>query len=159
MGKSSAAFELHALLAQKDIKHCVIEGDNLDLAYPAPWEHHLAERNLSAMWNNYRSLGYRRMIYTNTVSVQFTERLASAMGDQPRMTAVLLTSTDETAHARLKGRVQSDDLVEHSNRSNARARELELLTPDWVHRIATDGRNVHSVAMELHTLINWSDDP
>lgn len=159
VGKSSAAFELHAQLAERDIKHCVIEGDTLDLAYPAPWEHHLAERNLSAVWNNYRSLGYRRMIYTNTVSVRFTEQLAAAMGDEPRITAVLLTSTDETAHARLRGRVQNDDLLEHINHSNARSRELESLTPSWVHRIATDGRSVKDIASELHALIAWPAGP
>ncbi|MDP9224238.1 MAG: hypothetical protein M3P18_10345 [Actinomycetota bacterium] len=55
VGKSAAAFELHAQLSKQEVKHCVIEGDTLDLAYPAPWGHHLAERNLSAIWNNYRT--------------------------------------------------------------------------------------------------------
>ncbi|WP_426976945.1 ATPase [Pseudarthrobacter sp. O4] len=151
--------ELHAQLSQRDVKHCVVEGDNLDLAYPAPWEHHLAERNLSAVWNNYRGLGYRRMIYTNTVCVRFTDQLAAAMGDGPRITAVLLTSTDETAHARLRGRIQGVDLLEHINRSSTRARELEALTPSWVHRITTDGRSVEDVASELHALIGWPDGP
>jgi 2-phosphoglycerate kinase len=34
VGKSSVAFELHARLAALKVKHCVIEGDSLDLAYP-----------------------------------------------------------------------------------------------------------------------------
>lgn len=99
VGKSSASFELNALLSQQDVKHCVIEGDNRDLAYPGLWEHHLAEGSLSAMWKNYRCPGYRRMICTNTVCVQFTEQLAAAMGDQPRITGVFLASTDGTAGA------------------------------------------------------------
>ncbi|WP_269994955.1 hypothetical protein [Arthrobacter sp. B2a2-09] len=78
----------------------MIDGDTLELAFPHPWERHLAERNLAAVWSNYRALGYRRMIYTNTVSVRFTEELAAAMGDEPRITAVLLTAGDETASAR-----------------------------------------------------------
>jgi CO dehydrogenase nickel-insertion accessory protein CooC1 len=49
VGKSSVAFELHAQLSAQKIKHCVIEGDNLDLAFPPPWEHHLAEQNLAAV--------------------------------------------------------------------------------------------------------------
>lgn len=158
-GKSSIAFELHAQLSQAQVKHCVIEGDNLDLAYPAPWEHHLAERNLSAVWNNYRSLGYRRMIYTNTVSVRFTDQLAAAMGDEPKVAAVLLTATDETAHARLGRSSEGTDLLEHIKRSNARARELESLTPDWVHRLVTDGRSVIDVATELRSIIGWSAGP
>lgn len=65
------AFELHVQLAALKIKHCVIEGDTLDLAFPHPWEHHLAERNLAAIWANYRDLGSRRMIHLNTVSGRF----------------------------------------------------------------------------------------
>lgn len=156
VGKSAVAFELHAQFSKQEVKHCVIEGDTLDLAYPAPWEHHLAERNLSAIWENYRALGYRRMIYTNTVSVRFTEQLAAAMGDKPKVTAVLLTSSDETAQARLSGRIQGDDLLEHIDRSNIRARELESLTPNWVHRITTDGRTVQDVALELHAIAAWA---
>jgi 2-phosphoglycerate kinase len=34
VGKSSVAFELHAQLAALKVKHCVIEGDSLDLAFP-----------------------------------------------------------------------------------------------------------------------------
>jgi ABC-type glutathione transport system ATPase component len=159
VGKSSIAFELHAQLSQARVKHCVIEGDNLDLAYPAPWEHHLAERNLSAVWNNYRSLGYRRMIYTNTVSVRFPDHLAAARGDEPRVVAVILTATDETAHTRLGRRIHGSDLLEHIKRSNVRARELESLTPGWVHRLVTDDRSVTDVASELRSIIGWSSGP
>jgi ABC-type glutathione transport system ATPase component len=156
VGKSSVAFELHAQLAALDIKHCVIEGDSLDLAFPHPWEHHLAERNQAAIWANYRALGYRRMIYTNTVSVRFTQELAAAMGDEPRITAVLLTATDETSSARLRRRIQGSDFQDHRDRSNAAARELELLTPRWVHRRPTDNRSVQDIASELLPLTGWT---
>ena len=102
VGKSSVAFELHEHLYAAQIKHCVIEGDTLDLAYPRPWEHGLAEKNLADMWRNYRALGYRRLIYTNTVSVLETEGLAAAMGDDPTVKAVLLRASDATAAARLE---------------------------------------------------------
>ncbi len=50
VGKSSVAFALHDQLAVERVRHAVIEGDALDLAWPAPWEHRLAERNLAAVW-------------------------------------------------------------------------------------------------------------
>jgi len=159
VGKSCVAFELHARLTALKVKHCVIEGDSLDLAFPHPWEHHLGERNLAAIWANYRDLGYRRMIYTNTVSVRFTRELAAAMGDEPRITAVLLTATDETASARLRGRSQGSDLQEHLDRSNAAAGELERLTPQWVHRRATDNRSVQDIAADLLPLTGWTTNP
>ncbi|GAA3106781.1 hypothetical protein [Nonomuraea salmonea] len=53
--------------------HCLIEGDDLCEAHPAPdGDPHrtaMTEANLAAVWANYAALGYRRLIYTNTVSV------------------------------------------------------------------------------------------
>lgn len=118
-----------------------------------------AERNLAAIWANYRALGYRRMIYTNTVSVRFTQELAAAMGDQSRITAVLLAATDETSFERLRGRIQGSDFQEHLDRSVAAARELELLTPRWVHRCPTDNRSVQDIAAGLLGLTGWTASP
>lgn len=156
VGKSAAAFELHAKLSALGIAHAVIEGDNLDLAFPPPWEHNLAERNLAAVWANYRALGYRRLIYTNTVSVRYTEQLAAAMGDDPAVTAALLTSSDRTAAERLAARIQGTDLRGHQDRSRAAARELEELTPKRIPRIDTDGRTVSDVAGALLDLAGWA---
>lgn len=158
VGKSAVAFELHALLSARRIRHGVIEGDNLDLAYPAPWKHGLAERNLRAMWSNYRELGYRRLIYTNTVSVLFARELAAAMGDGPRVTAVLLTASDTVAAARLRGRIQGSDLQAHLARGDAAAADLEARTPEWVSRCPTDGRTVAEVAAGLLSLTGWTED-
>jgi adenylylsulfate kinase-like enzyme len=49
VGKSSVAMECHAALGAAEVRHCLIDGDTLDMAYPTPWEHGLAERNLTAM--------------------------------------------------------------------------------------------------------------
>jgi hypothetical protein len=70
------------------------------MAYPPPQEYSLAERNLAAIWANYRALGYRRMIYVNTASVleDVANRFTAAMGDNPRVTAVMLNCSDSTAH-------------------------------------------------------------
>ncbi len=98
VGKSAAAEALHDLLVAADVRHVVIEGDALDLAHPAPHvehpEAHLAERNLATMWERYRSLGHRRLIYTNTSSVLHLDVLTAAMGDEPLATAVLLRAGD-----------------------------------------------------------------
>ena len=95
-GKTQAASELHALLAGEDVRHAVIEGDYLDLAHPTPWEHHLAERNLAAVWANYRELGYERLIYSNTIAPLQAAELAAAMGDDPVVTVVVLSASNDT---------------------------------------------------------------
>jgi hypothetical protein len=155
VGKSSVGYEIHEQLSSAGVRHCLIEGDNLDMAFPPPWEHGLAERNLAAMWANYRELGYRRIIYTNTVSVRFTDELTAAMGDDPRVTAVLLTANDVTARQRLVQREIGTALDRHVQRSDIAARELERLSPAWVHRVATDGRIVVDIAAEIVALAGW----
>ncbi|MFG2039918.1 hypothetical protein [Dactylosporangium sp. NPDC048998] len=155
VGKSSVGNEIHIQLSAAGFRHCVIEGDNLDLAYPPPWEHGLGERNLAAMWANYRSLGYRRLIYTNTVSVRFIDSLTRAMGDDPKVTAVLLTSSDATARQRLIRREIGTALEQHIERSDIAARELEKAVPPWVHRVATDDRPVDDIAKEIINLTGW----
>lgn len=146
VGKSSVAFALHDLLTSEQVQHAVIEGDNLDLAWPAPWEHRLAELNLAAMWSNYRRLGYERLVYTNTVSVLGSRDLAAAMGDDPCVTAVLLTARDTTAKRRLSQREQGDSLIDHVRRSAEAARRLNVEAPSDVHRIDTDDRSAVEVA-------------
>jgi hypothetical protein len=155
VGKSSVAAEIHRQLSGLEVRHCLIEGDNLDLAYPPPWEHGLAERNLAAMWANYRALGYRRLVYTNTVSVRFAGDLTRAMGDDPQVTAVLLTASDGTARERLGRREIGLGFDLHVERSDRAARELDALTPAWVHRVPTDGRTVADVARTALALTDW----
>lgn len=121
-GKSSVAYEIHDQLSSSGVMHACIEGDNLDLAYPPPWEHGLAAQNLAAMWRNYRALGYRRLIYTNTVSVLHAGELAAALGGEPTITGVLLTANDATIHDRLAAREVGGGLQAHLGRSRARAR-------------------------------------
>ncbi|WP_420597098.1 hypothetical protein [Deinococcus sp.] len=155
VGKTSLAAELHHQLSAAQVKHAVIEGDNLDLAYPPPWEYQLAEKNLAAIWENYRALGYHRLIYSNTASVLYTADLASAMSDNPVITAVLLTSSDDAARVRLGQREIGTALQQHLERSKQRAAELDQHAPAWVHRINTDGRTVSALAAEVLKLLGW----
>jgi hypothetical protein len=159
-GKSSVGYEIHARLSAARVRHCLIEGDNLDMAYPPPQEHGLAERNLAVMWANYRALGYRRMLYVNTASVlgKVTGALAAAMGDGPRVTAVLLTCSDATARQRLAQREIGTGLDRHIERSDLMARQLDGGAPGWVHRVDTDGRTVADIAAEVISLAGWSGE-
>jgi hypothetical protein len=155
VGKSSVSNEIHIQLFAARVRHCCIEGDNLDLAYPPPWEHHLAERNLAAIWRNYRELGYRRMVYTNTASVRAVGELTAAMGDNPRVTAVLLVCSDATARQRLAEREIGSALLAHVERGRVAARKLEQAAPSWVHRVNTDDRAIPDIAAEIVRLTGW----
>ena len=157
-GKTSVASALHEVLSERQIQHAVIEGDFLDMAYPPPWEHELDARNLRAIWANYRALGYRRLIYTNVVSVLETEKLSAAMGDQPRVTAVLLDVSDDLMVERLRQRESDLSLKRHLKRNAERRILLEREAPAWVHRVTTDGRSLDDLALTLARLTGWIVD-
>lgn len=159
-GKTSVGYEIHAQLSDAGVRHCLIDGDTLDMAYPPPQHHGLAERNLAAMWSNYTALGYRCLIYINTASVlaEVTSRLTAAMGDDPQVTAVLLTCSDTTAHQRLAGREKGTELARHIERSDQAARELDRQVPRTVHRLATDNPTIPDLAATVISLASWPRD-
>lgn len=159
VGKSSVADEASHLLARADIRHAVIEGDNLDQAYPQPWREgfDLAGRNLAAMWQNYRSIGYSRLIFTNTVSVLEIPSLTAALGEQARAFGVLLTATDATAAERLAQREIGTALDEHIERSKLSAARLEASAT--AVRVTTDGRSITDIAAEVLHAAGWLIDP
>ena len=159
VGKTSVAHALHALLIEADVRHAVIEGDYLDLAHPAPHAERLTERNLRSVWSAYRELGYRRLVYTNTVSPQHADDLAGAMGDRPRVTAVLLTTDDETARARLAQRESGEELRRHVERSDAAARALERGCPPSVLRVDAGAATPEDLAHRIATLAGWLAAP
>ena len=159
VGKTAVAVEMFTQLARADVKHCLIEGDNLDLAHPTPWQQGqpLAELNLAAMWRNYKSFGHHRLIYTNTAAVveSVIASLVGSMGDDPETTAILLTADDETTRRRLERREVGSGLEAHLERSRAAARWLDDAAPTWVRRISTDNRTVADISAEVIAASGW----
>ncbi|MEV0063469.1 ATPase [Nocardia sp. NPDC050718] len=157
VGKSAVGNEIHAQLSVAGVRRCVIDGDFLDMAYPSAEDHGLAERNLAAMWANYRVLGYRRLIYINTASVlgEVTDQLTAAMGDSPHVIGVLLTCTDETALRRLSQREKGSTLDAHLERSAAMAHRLNSGSRPQIRRVATDERSIIALATEIIRFAEW----
>lgn len=163
VGKSTVGWEISAQLQSAKIAHCLVEGDTLDQAFPAPpgdpSRTKLTETNLAALWRNYAALGYRRLIYTNTVSILEPDLIARAMGGTIRVIAVLLTADDTTARRRLGGREIGSQLDAHLERSAAMARHLEAAAPHDVLRVPTDDRPVTEIASEIITATGWPAQP
>lgn len=159
VGKSTVAIALHDILSEREIAHAVIEGDNLDLAYPAPWTAHpgslLTERNLAAMWSNYRELGYRRLIYTNTVSVLQIPELSAAIGGEVEAVGILLRGSSGAVRSRLLAREEGAALEAHLKRSENAARRLDAEAPAEVHRLDTERASPNAVALQILTILGW----
>lgn len=158
VGKSTVAFAMHEQLTAQHIRHAVIEGDALDLAWPPPWEHHLAARNLAAIWANYHALGYRRLIYTNTVAILELDALVEALGGECSVTSILLRADDDTIATRLGQREQGASLTTHLERSAKAASLLDETAPVETHRIQTNGLRPSAIAHQILKLAGWTLD-
>lgn len=162
VGKSAVAWEISTQLQKASVAHCFIEGDFLDQAHPAPRDDpsrtEMTRRNLAALWRNYAELGYRRLIYTNTVSVLERDLVVDAMGGNADVTGVLLTAADTIANRRLSLRETGSQYEAHVTRGTAAAQYLEANTPCWVVRMPTDGKDVTEVANEVIALTHWRSD-
>ena len=158
-GKSSLGWEVSALLQEASVRHCFVEGDFLDQAYPAPEGDPsrtiLTEDNLAALWRNFAIRGYRRLIYTNAVSVLEGNLVRRAMTGEVRVVGVLLTAEDETVRRRLGYREVGSQFDAHLQRSAAMAELLDAKSPSWVKRVPTDGRHLAEIAREVIAMTGW----
>ena len=157
-GKSVVGWEVSAQLRADGVAHAILEGDFMGQVHPAPDGDPdrlaLVERNLTAVWANFAALGYRRLIYTNTLSVmpEMTPLFLRALGTDARLIRVLLLASDTTARRRLISRERGSELDDGLKASVARAR---VLGDADAARIETDGRSVIDIAREIVTLTGW----
>ncbi|OXY98550.1 AAA family ATPase [Streptomyces diastatochromogenes] len=163
VGKTTVAWEVSALLRSATVPHAVIDGDFMGSVHPAPegdpHRSEITESNLTAVWSNYSRRGYRRLIYTNTLSVlpEVTGMFERAMGSGVRIVRVLLTATDATAHERLVRRELGSELESELAGSARKARLLDQEAAADALRIATDGRSVVDIAHEVVSTTGWTD--
>lgn len=91
------------------------------------------------MWQNYRELGYRRLVYTNTVSILEVAALTAAMGGAAEVTSVLLRAGDAAVTERLGVREHGASLDRHLERGAVMADHLDRSAGEQVHRLDTEG--------------------
>jgi hypothetical protein len=161
VGKSTVGWEVCVQLEAADVAHCYIEGDFLGQVFPAPAgdpdRAKIAEDNLTAIWRNFSARGYRRLVFTNTVSVIYAEDIVRALDAPTSVVRVLLTASDEATNRRLAGREIGSQLDPHIARSARMALRLEEVAPPSVIRVSTDGRGVIDIAKEVVAATGWVD--
>lgn len=171
-GKTTVGWELSAILEQRCVAHCVIDGDTLGHIFPAPpgdpSRSGIVERNLASVWSGFAEVGQTRLIYTNTVSVLEEEmirravRASSARGVvssevevEVEFTSVVLVAGARTVAQRLARRETGDRVDLHIDRSLRAAMLLQQRASESVVVISTDGRAVEDVALEVLDATAW----
>ncbi|MEU1322789.1 hypothetical protein [Streptomyces microflavus] len=161
VGKTTVGWEISVLLRAEAVAHAIIDGDFMGQVHPAPegdpHRAEIVESNLTAVWANFARRGYRRLIYTNTMSVlpETTDMFERAMGAGVGITRVLLTASDATARERLVGREIGSELEKELEGSFRKARLLDQRASAGTVRVATDGRLVVDIAREVVGTTGW----
>ncbi|MEH0441474.1 hypothetical protein QBA74_39350 [Streptomyces scabiei] len=162
VGKTTVGWEVSAQLRAAAVPHAVIEGDFMGQVHPAPagdpHRAEITESNLTAVWANFAQRGYRRLIYTNTVSVlpEAAGMFERAMGAGVRIIRVLLTASDATARERLVGRELGSELEKELEGSGRKARLLDQRAAADTVRVVTDERPVVDIAREVVSATGWA---
>jgi hypothetical protein len=162
VGKTTVGWEVSALLRSEAVAHAIIDGDFMGQVHPAPegdpHRSEITETNLTAVWRNFVQRGYRRLVYTNTMSVlpEATGMFERAMGAGVGITRVLLTASDATARERLVRRELGSELEQELEGSVRKARLLDQRAPAETVRVATDGRLVVDIAREVVAATGWA---
>lgn len=160
-GKTTVGWEVSALLRKATVSHAIIDGDFMGQVHPAPRgdpdRSEITESNLTAVWANFARRGYRRLVYTNTLSVmpETTSMFLRAMGAETRIVRVLLTASDATVRERLTARERGSELDHELAGSARKARLLDERVPAGTARVATDGRAVVDIAREVVAATGW----
>jgi len=159
VGKTSVAAEVSLLLREAGVTHCHIEGDVLDAAHPKPPEDPegsgMTERNLRSLAGGYRRLGYRRLVYVNTVSVVEPDLVRRAVGEVRSTVSVLLEADDTTVQARLSSRERGSELPAYRARGPAMAQALDNEAGADVHRLDVSNSSVREAAERVLDLTGW----
>jgi Na+-driven multidrug efflux pump len=144
VGKTTVGWEVSALLRVAAVSHAVIDGDFMGQVHPAPegdpHRAEITESNLTAVWANYARRGYRRLIYTNTVSVTVVAAYAIAYKVMYVATmafyAVRQAAAIHTAHTRGAGEDARRDIgrqaVRVSGALGLAATALFAATAPWI---------------------------
>ncbi|MFC8711914.1 AAA family ATPase [Streptomyces sp. NPDC057197] len=162
VGKTTVGWEVSALLRGADVAHAVIDGDFMGQVHPAPPQDpdraRITEASLTAVWANFARHGYRRLVYTNTLSVltETAGMFRRALGADVRIVRVLLTASDATARERLVRREIGSELERELTGSARKARLLDRHAPADTVRVATDARTVADIAREVVAATGWA---
>lgn len=145
VGKSTVGWEIFTQLTDAGVKTAYVDGDQLDLCYPVPPNHggdDIRQRNLAAIWPNFRAEGIRCVIVSRDVETgddlhSYTDRMAGTA-----LTACRLRVASDELRQRFTGRGWNPHLADVA------VRDAEALDrSDFADLVLnTDGLPVRDVA-------------
>jgi hypothetical protein len=161
VGKSTVAWEIGSQLQVADVRHAMIDTDELDRVYPQPEPLSelvaLGVRNLTAIWQSFAALGHSRLILSGVMLnldadlAWISESIGNAV-----YTVVRLHASDETLRQRVEAREIGSGRAEQTKRSLAQAKALREQATGQTVAVQTDGRSPVEIAREVLEITGWA---
>ena len=160
VGKSTVAWEIGRQLQIGDVRHAMIDTDELDRVFPQPEPlselNALNRKNLKALWENFAALGQSRLILCG-VFIDLDANLSwiSESLENADIAVVRLAASDEALRKRIETREIGSGREDQLRRTLAQARALRKKTTDRAFVVETDGRSPEEIAQEILGVIGW----
>lgn len=161
VGKSTVAWEVGRQLQIADVRHAMIDTDELDRVYPQPEPLSelvaLSRRNLKALWGGFAALGHSRLILSG-VFLDLDADLAwiSESLEDTDITVFRLLASNETLRRRVEIREIGSGREEQTCRTLAQAEALRQQTTGRAVVVQTDGRSPEEIAKEILGVTGWA---
>jgi predicted kinase len=160
-GKTTVAFEVSSQLEAARIAYALVDADELDRIFPAPPEDPhktaLAQRNLTAVWENLRAAGAPRLILTMVArSLERELPWVHAAVPGAQITVVRLRTSESTLLERVRRREVGSGEAYHARRSVEQARAMACeVDGEKAIVVETTGRQVVDIAGEVLARCGW----
>ncbi|GAA1023141.1 hypothetical protein Aple_098100 [Acrocarpospora pleiomorpha] len=151
-GKTAVATEIGEILHETGVPYAVIDLDWLCWCGPSSDVHALLEINLSAVWQNYRAAGIRRLVLARALlEPGHLTTVRRALPDVS-LTVVRLTAPASTIRQRLRSRDSGATLIGHLAELDEFTAQVEQAALED-HIVPNDGRPIREVATEVLSLV------
>ena len=161
VGKSTVAWEIGRQLEIANVRHAIIDTNELDRVYPQPESLSalvaLSSRNLRALWESFAALGHSRLILSG-VMLNLDADLAwiSASIENAEYTVVRLLASDETLRQRVETREIGSGREQQTHRTLAQAEVLRQQKTERALIVHTDGRPPEEIAQQILGETGWA---
>ena len=159
VGKTTTAYALSDLLAERNIRHAVIDHPQIGFLRPPPeddeWNDEVTNQNLACMWTNYRNAGAERLIVSRVLGYISSVRRIETAVPGARVIVVRLRAPLDVIQGRIYGRNHADPEW-YLTAASELSRSLDE-QPIEDHLIENGALSITETAREVLRVTRWAD--
>jgi predicted kinase len=158
VGKTTVAAEASRLLAERGVRHALVDLAHIGLFFPPPeddpWDERLVQANLACMWANFQKAGAERLVLGRVLEARSLLGRIEAAVPGADVTVVRLRAPVEVLHARIRARESGRDAEWYLEAAASLAGTMDR-DPVEDHLLDNVDRPAADVAADALRLAGW----